>query len=58
MDGKYSGIKIIAGNSNMALAQEIAEYLEVQLCNAEVVSFSDGESASTFLNRFVVQMFL
>ncbi|WP_414151184.1 ribose-phosphate diphosphokinase [Acetobacterium carbinolicum] len=43
MDGKYSGIKIIAGNSNMALAQEIAEYLEVQLCNAEVVSFSDGE---------------
>ena len=43
MDGKYSGIKIIAGNSNMVLAQEIAEYLEVQLCNAEVVSFSDGE---------------
>ncbi|MBU4541935.1 ribose-phosphate pyrophosphokinase [uncultured Acetobacterium sp.] len=43
MDGKYSGIKIIAGNSNMPLAQEIAEYLEVQLCNAEVVSFSDGE---------------
>lgn len=43
MDGKYSGIKIIAGNSNLALAQEIAEYLEVQLCNAEVVAFSDGE---------------
>lgn len=43
MDGKYSGIKIIAGNSNIGLAKEIAEYLEVQLCNAEVVTFSDGE---------------
>jgi ribose-phosphate pyrophosphokinase len=43
MDGKYSGIKIISGNSNKALAKEIADYLEVQLCNAEVVHFSDGE---------------
>jgi len=43
MDGKYSGIKIIAGNSNLPLANEIADYLEVQLCNAEVVTFSDGE---------------
>lgn len=43
MDGKYSGIKIIAGNANLPLANEIADYLEVQLCNAEVVSFSDGE---------------
>lgn len=43
MDGKYSGIKIIAGNANLPLANEIADYLEVQLCNAEVVTFSDGE---------------
>lgn len=43
MDGKYSGIKVIAGNSNLELAEEIAEYLEIQLCKAEVVRFSDGE---------------
>jgi ribose-phosphate pyrophosphokinase len=43
MDGKYSGIKIIAGNSNSGLAHDIADYLEVPLCNAEVVTFSDGE---------------
>ena len=43
MDGKFSGIKVIAGNSNLGLAQEIAEYLELQLCKAEVVRFSDGE---------------
>ncbi len=43
MDGKFSGIKVIAGNSNLELAEEIAEYLEIQLCKAEVVRFSDGE---------------
>lgn len=43
MDGKFGGIKIIAGNSNRKLAQDIAEYLEVQLCNADILHFSDGE---------------
>ncbi len=43
MDGNYSGIKVIAGNSNKKLAQDIANYLDVPLANAEVVKFSDGE---------------
>lgn len=43
MDGNYSGIKVIAGNSNRKLAQDIANYLDVPLANAEVVKFSDGE---------------
>ncbi len=43
MDGKYGGIKIVAGNSNRKLAENIAEYLEVPMCNAEIVHFSDGE---------------
>ena len=45
MDGKFGGIKLIAGNSNRKLAQDIADYLEVPLANAEVVHFSDGEIA-------------
>ena len=43
MDGKFGGIKIIAGNSNRKLAEDIADYLEVQLCNADILHFSDGE---------------
>ncbi|MBR0383774.1 MAG: ribose-phosphate pyrophosphokinase [Eubacteriaceae bacterium] len=43
MDGKYSGIKILSGNSNRKLAQDIADYLEVPLCHADVLHFSDGE---------------
>lgn len=43
MDGKYSSIKIIAGNSNIPLAKGIAEYLKLELCDAEIVKFSDGE---------------
>lgn len=39
----------------MVLVTEIAEYLEVQLCNAEVVSLVMGKSG--FLNRSG-QMFL
>lgn len=42
MDGNFSGIKIISGNGNQPLAQDIAAYLEVSLCNAEVMHFSDG----------------
>jgi ribose-phosphate pyrophosphokinase len=37
-------IKIIAGNSNRKLAEEICEYLFVPLCDAEVSHFSDGET--------------
>ena len=43
MDGKYSGIKILSGNSNRKLAKDIADYLEVPLCHADVLHFSDGE---------------
>ncbi|WP_295361623.1 ribose-phosphate pyrophosphokinase [uncultured Pseudoramibacter sp.] len=43
MDGNFSGTKIITGNGNKKLAQDIAAYLELPLCNAEVLHFSDGE---------------
>lgn len=36
-------LKIFAGNSNLPLAQEIGENLDVSLGKAEVKSFSDGE---------------
>lgn len=37
------GIKLISGNSNRILAKEIAEYLNMPLCDATVSAFSDGE---------------
>lgn len=37
------GLKIISGNSNRPLAQGIARYLRVDLVNADVKKFSDGE---------------
>ncbi len=43
MDGKFGGIKLIAGNSNIKLAEDIAAYLEVPLCHADILHFSDGE---------------
>jgi len=43
MDGKFSGIKIIAGNSNPKLAKDISEYLETPICKADILQFSDGE---------------
>lgn len=36
-------LKLIAGNANLPLAQEIADYLGVKLADAEVSHFSDGE---------------
>jgi ribose-phosphate pyrophosphokinase len=36
-------IKLISGNSNRPLAGKIAHYLDVQLCDAEISRFSDGE---------------
>lgn len=43
MDGKFGAIKLIAGNSNRALAESIADYLEISLTKADVLHFSDGE---------------
>jgi ribose-phosphate pyrophosphokinase len=45
MDGKFGEIKIIAGNSSIGLANEIVDYLDLNLCKSEVYTFSDGEIA-------------
>jgi ribose-phosphate pyrophosphokinase len=36
-------LKLLTGNANRPLAEEIAQYLRVPLCDAEVSLFSDGE---------------
>ncbi len=36
-------IKVFSGNANIALAQEIVDYLGFSLCTSTVSSFSDGE---------------
>jgi ribose-phosphate pyrophosphokinase len=36
-------LKVFTGNANPALAQEIAEYLDINLGNAKVARFADGE---------------
>lgn len=43
MDGKFQGMKLIAGNSNPGLAQEISNFLDIPLTNATISTFSDGE---------------
>ncbi|MBF7096938.1 ribose-phosphate diphosphokinase [Alkalibacter mobilis] len=43
MDGKFKEMKIIAGNSNIKLAKEIADHLEMNLTDASLKTFSDGE---------------
>src|SRR5476651_175940 len=43
MAGKNGAIKLVAGNSNPALAQQIAEYLQTALCKAVVRRFADME---------------
>src|SRR5918993_613321 len=43
MSGKNGAIKLVAGNSNPALAQEIAEYLKTPLTKAVVRRFADME---------------
>ncbi|HAE61570.1 MAG TPA: ribose-phosphate diphosphokinase [Eubacteriaceae bacterium] len=43
MDGKFQEMKIIAGNSNIKLAEEIAEILGIPLTESTVGTFSDGE---------------
>lgn len=36
-------LKLVTGNANRPLADEIAQYLDLPLCDAEVSRFSDGE---------------
>ena len=43
MNTSGSEIKIIAGNSNMELAQKIADYIGVNVAHCQVTTFSDGE---------------
>src|SRR5919107_352327 len=43
MSGKNGAIKLVAGNSNPALAQSIAEYLKTPLTKAVVRRFADME---------------
>jgi len=59
MDG--NGIFIFAGNSSLALAQRICDYLKIPLGGAKVTTFSDGEIQIEILENvrskdvFVVQ---
>ena len=54
-------MKIIAGNSNLTLAEEIAGYCFTTLVPAEIKTFADGESSVEFLENvrgedvFIVQ---
>jgi ribose-phosphate pyrophosphokinase len=43
MSGKNGAIKLVAGNSNPALAQAIGDYLKTPLTKALVRRFADGE---------------
>ncbi|MDI6703519.1 MAG: ribose-phosphate pyrophosphokinase [bacterium] len=37
-------LKLLSGNANKRLAEEISKYLGVPLCDAEISTFSDGET--------------
>jgi ribose-phosphate pyrophosphokinase len=43
MNGSFADMKIFTGNSNRALAEDIAKILGKNLGNAQVTKFSDGE---------------
>src|SRR5258708_13802631 len=43
MSAKNGSIKLVAGNSNPALAQEIANWLHLPLAKASVRRFADNE---------------
>ncbi len=43
MSAKNGAIKLVAGNSNPALAREIAKWLGLELTKASVRRFADGE---------------
>lgn len=38
-------LKLVAGNGNHGLAQEISEYLDIPLCEAAIDRFPDGETS-------------
>lgn len=38
-----NGLKLISGNSNRPLAEKIAEYLDLELCDITLERFADGE---------------
>jgi len=44
-------IKIISGNSNIVMAEKIAEYCFATLVPAEIKAFADGESSVEFLQN-------
>lgn len=37
------GIKVISGNGNLALSEEVADRLGISLCDTTITTFSDGE---------------
>lgn len=43
MDGTYSNIVLISGNSNVPLSEEISRLLDIPLCATEIKKFADGE---------------
>jgi len=38
-----NGIKLLSGNANRGLANEVAEYLSIPVCDTIITTFSDGE---------------
>ena len=44
-------MKIIAGNSNIDLAQKIAEHCFAALVPADIKAFADGESSVEFMEN-------
>jgi ribose-phosphate pyrophosphokinase len=44
LDMATVGIRVISGNSNPKLAQDICDYLGITLCRARIDRFSDGET--------------
>ncbi|MDP1758648.1 MAG: ribose-phosphate pyrophosphokinase-like domain-containing protein, partial [Thermodesulfovibrionales bacterium] len=38
-----NSIKLLTGNSNRKLANEVAEYLGIPVCDTLITTFSDGE---------------
>jgi ribose-phosphate pyrophosphokinase len=61
INGSKPNLKIISGNSNLKLAEEIASHCFATLVPAEIKAFADGESSVEFLENvrgedvFIVQ---
>ncbi len=45
MENRFKGLKIYTGNANPELAQEICDYIGINLGKSDVKTFSDGEIA-------------